>query len=194
MSTGTIRKALHVIESERLVTRQQGRGTFVNDQTSGELALRFCSIHDADGTRIAGQVELGEVTEGDASELECSRLGLQSGERVYRVCCTGVHQNRPFMVEEASMPTRLFPRLREINGFPHPIVDLAQRHGILVGKARERISVGLAGPAVAHALRVPPSSPVLVLDRVLLNLDGGPIEWRVGQCNLTAQHYLADIT
>lgn len=91
------------------------------------------------------------------------------------------------------MPARLFPRLTEINGFPHFIVALAQRHGILVGKAQERISVGPAGPAVAEALRIPPSSPILMLDRVLLNLDGAPIEWRVGQCNLTAQYYLADI-
>ncbi len=193
VSTGTMRKALDVVEGEHLITRQQGRGTFVNDQTSEELAMRFSAIRDADGQRIGGQVELGEVTEGTANELECDRLRLQVSDQVVRVRCTRLHQNRPFMVEEASMPADLFPRLAQINGFPHPIVALAQRHGILVGKAEERISVNFASPAVAEALGIPPSSPILVLDRVLLTLDGRPIEWRLGQCNLTAQHYLAEL-
>jgi len=194
VSTGTMRKALDVMESERLITRQQGRGTFVIDQTSEELAMRFSAIRDVNGQRIAGQVELGEVTEGSANELECARLRLQPRDPVYRIRCVRLHQDRPFMVEEASMPAELFPGLTEINGFPHPIVALAQRHGILVGKAEERISVHVATPAVAEALRVPPSSPIMVLDRVMLTLDGRPIEWRVGKCHLTAHHYLAEIS
>jgi len=194
VSPGTMRKALDVIEGERLVTRQQGRGTFVNDQTSEELSLRFNAIRDASGGRVAGQVELGEVAEGTANELECARLRLQAHARVYRVRCTRLHQDRPFMVEQASMPAALFPRLREINGFPHQIVVLAQTNGILVGKAEERISVRAATPVVAEALRVAPSTPILALDRVMLALDGRPIEWRLGQCNLTAHHYLAEIS
>jgi len=193
VSTGTMRKALDVMEGERLITRQQGRGTFVNDQTSEELAMRFSAIRDANGKRIAGEVELGEVTEGTANELERARLQLQTHDLVYRVRCVRLHQNQPFMVEEASLPAQLFPRLTQINGFPHPIVALAQRHGILVGKAEERISVHVASPAVAEALCVPPSSPIMVLDRVMLTLDGQPIEWRLGQCNLAAHHYLAEI-
>jgi len=108
VSTGTMRKALDVMESERLISRQQGRGTFVNDQTSEELAMRFSAIRDAEGKRIAGEVELGEVTEGTANELECARLRLQPRDQVYRIRCVRLHQNQPFMVEEASMPGQLF--------------------------------------------------------------------------------------
>ncbi len=194
VSTGTMRKALDVMEGERLITRQQGRGTFVNDQTSAEMANRFSAIRDANGQRIAGQVEMGEVSEGSANELECARLRLRPRDPVYRLSCVRLHQDRPFMVEDSSMPAELFPRLTEINGFPHPIGALAQRHGILVGKAEERISVDVATPAVAVALRVPPSSPIMVLDRVMHTLDGRPIEWRVGKCHLSAHHYLAEIS
>jgi GntR family transcriptional regulator len=34
VSAGTMRKALDLMEAERLLTRRQGRGTFVNDQCS----------------------------------------------------------------------------------------------------------------------------------------------------------------
>jgi GntR family transcriptional regulator len=41
VSVGTMRKALDVAEAERLLTRRQGRGTFVNDNSSGESAARY---------------------------------------------------------------------------------------------------------------------------------------------------------
>lgn len=193
VSTGTMRKALDCMESERLITRQQGRGTFVLDQASEGMALRFSNIRGANGEQIGGQVELGEVAEGEANELECARLRLQIDDPVYRIRCVRLHEDRPFMVEEASMPAALFPRLMEINGFPHAIAALAQRHGILVGKAVERISVQAATPVVAEALRVAPSTAILALDRVMLALDGRPIEWRVGKCHLTTHQYLAEM-
>jgi GntR family transcriptional regulator len=194
VSPGTMRKALGRMEDERLVTRRQGRGTFVNDQAAHEFAFRFSNIRGADGERIAGQVESAEVSEGTANELECARLRLRMLDPVYRIRCVRLHEDQPFMVEEASMPAPLFPGLAEHNGFPNHIAVLAQQHGMLLGKAEERISIHAAPPAVAEALRVAPSSPVMVLDRVMLTLDGLPIEWRVGHCHLPAHHYLAEMS
>lgn len=194
VSPGTMRKALDLMEGERLVTRRQGRGTFVNDQASDELAVRFSNIRGANGERIAGQVESVEVAEGTANDLECMRLGLRMHDPVYRTRCVRLHEDRPFMVEEASMPAALFPGLVAKNGVSHRIVALAQQHGMLLGKAEERISIDTASPAVAEALRVAPSSPVMVLDRLTLTLDGRPVQWRVGRCHLSAHHYLAEMS
>jgi GntR family transcriptional regulator len=191
VSPGTMRKALDLMEGERLVTRRQGRGTFVNDQAAHELAIRFSNIRGANGERIALQVESAEATKGIANKLECLRLRLQMHDLVYRIRCVRLHEDQPLMVEEASMPAALFPGLVENNGFPHDIVILAQQHGMLLGKAQERISIDAASPPVAEALRVAPSSPIMVLDRVMLTLDGRRIEWRIGRCHLRAHHYLA---
>ena len=48
ISVGTVRKALDEMEGERLISRRQGRGTFVIDQTSDECAIRFSNIRDPD--------------------------------------------------------------------------------------------------------------------------------------------------
>jgi GntR family transcriptional regulator len=193
VSTGTVRNALNLMEGERLITRRQGRGTFVNDQTSAELAARFTNIRAPNGKRVAGQVQLGEINESPATDLERERLRLQKHETVYRIRCVRLHEDRPFMVEESAMPVSLFPGLVKNNGFPHSIADLAQQHGILLGKAEERVSAQVASPSVAEALRVAPTAPILVLDRVLHALDGRPIEWRLGQCYLAEHCYLAEI-
>src|SRR5581483_8355539 len=85
VSAGTMRKALDLMEAERLLTRRQGRGTFVNDQTSVELAARFTNVRGADGKRVCGQVKSAEISEGTANDMERVRLRLRADDGVYRV-------------------------------------------------------------------------------------------------------------
>src|SRR6266849_10408915 len=73
VSPGTMRKALSLMESEHLITRQQGRGTYINDQASGALADRYCNIRGTDGGRAAGRIEAAEVEGAAANEMECLR-------------------------------------------------------------------------------------------------------------------------
>ena len=70
VSAGTMRKALEVLEDERLLTRRQGRGTFVNDQTSDELAVRYSNLRTPGGERIVGQVRTIEAVETNRRVLE----------------------------------------------------------------------------------------------------------------------------
>ena len=58
VSVGTVRKALGLLEEQHILTRQQGRGTFVNDRGSEEAANRFQTIRGLDGKPISrrGQV------------------------------------------------------------------------------------------------------------------------------------------
>jgi GntR family transcriptional regulator len=193
VSPGTMRKALDQMEAEHLVTRRQGRGTFVNDQSSNELAVRFDNIRGRDGERIIGNVTSAEMAEGEANEMECMRLCLPKGDRVYRIRRVGLFENKPFMLEEASVPAAQFPGLEEMSSFQHRIVLLAQKHGILLGKAEERISLALASREVAKALSIAPVLPVAVLDRVVWSIDGRPVEWRMAWCHLNEYYYLAQI-
>ena len=52
ISVGTVRKALDEMEGERLISRRQGRGTFVIDQTSDECAIRFSNIRNAEAQAL----------------------------------------------------------------------------------------------------------------------------------------------
>src|SRR5512134_1810140 len=83
VSPGTMRKALDLMEGERLLTRKQGRGTFVNDAASGNLAIRFSNIRDANGQRLAGEAETGEMAQCAASDEEIARLQLEPSDEVH---------------------------------------------------------------------------------------------------------------
>ncbi len=193
VSSGTMRKALDLMEGEHLLTRRQGRGTFVNDQTSDELSARFNNIRGKDGQRVIAQVKISEISQGRANELECSRLGLQAHEQVIRIRRVRLDKGRPFMVDETSMPAALFPGLADKKSFSHRITVLAQQYGLLLGQAEERVSIGAAIPVVGEELGLEAGAPIMVLDRVVRALNGRPVEWRVGYCHFADKYYMAEM-
>lgn len=100
ISVGTVRKALDEMESERLISRRQGRGTFVIDQSSDECAIRFSNIRDADGVRISGSVESCEIVSATANEAEARMLNLRYGDLVFRLHRLRNHDGQSYMIEE----------------------------------------------------------------------------------------------
>lgn len=196
VSAGTMRKALDMMEAERLLTRRQGRGTFVNDQSSDELAARFCNIRAADGKRTSGQIKSAEMSEGEAGAQERERLRLQVGERVFRIERVRHQNGRVFLVERVTLPAALFPDLAgdaRKTAVADRVIVLAQEYGILLGKAEERVSADGALPEIAQKLGIAAGTPVMVLDRIVRALDGRPIEWRVGWCHLADKYYMAEM-
>jgi GntR family transcriptional regulator len=181
------------MEAERLLTRRQGRGTFVNDPASDELSARFCNLRTGDGARIEGQVRILEVRDGSATDVEKARLHVEHDIRVYRVRRVRHHGDRPLMIEEAILPARLFPGLPESSAFADRISVLSQHYGILLGRAEERISIEAAPTAIAADLGIAAGAPVMVLDRLLHTLDGVPVEWRIARCHLGETYYLAEM-
>lgn len=193
VSAGTMRKALELLEKERVLTRRQGRGTYVNDQSAGELATRYFRICGEDDSLLFGDVRSAEISEGPANERERSLLGLGDGALVYRMKRLRVVDDDPVALEEASVPAALFPGLQDNPELAHHIVPLAQRYGLHLGKAEERIAIGTASAPVAKALKVRPGAAIAVLDRVVRTLEGHPAEWQRSWCDLKGKVYLARV-
>jgi GntR family transcriptional regulator len=196
VSSGTVRKALELMEGARLVVRRQGRGTFVSDQASHEVEARFGNLRYPDGELILGEVKSATIAHGPASEIECARLRLRAGDPVYRIKRVRHQRGLIVLIEETTLPAGLFPALAD-NGDAESIVSLgtlAQKYGILLGGGEVRISVAPAPESVADALGIGPGTPVLQLDRITQMLNGcRPVEWRIVHCHLAGAYYLTSI-
>jgi GntR family transcriptional regulator len=192
ISSGTVRKALDALEAEHVVSRRQGRGTFVNDSSAQELAWRYDNIRDREGRGIAGCMGENEISTGPASEVEQQRLQLEAGEQVIRIRRVQMNPRRAYMHEEISLPERYFPGLAERREVPQRIADLAQEFGLVLGRGIESVSVASATEAVAESLGVAKGTPVLKLDRVVFAIDGRPVEWRVAACHLENERYVIE--
>jgi DNA-binding GntR family transcriptional regulator len=120
-------------------------------------------------------------TVGTASLVEWAKLALNEPQsRVLRV--TRVRYDiadQPVALEEVVLPLSRFFGLAPDDGDIPDLTELAQRHGISLGRAIERISIVPATKDVASHLGIAFGTDVMKLDRVTETADGEPIEWRV---------------
>ncbi|MGE0853272.1 MAG: GntR family transcriptional regulator [Hyphomicrobiaceae bacterium] len=192
ISSGTVRKALDALEAEHVVSRRQGKGTFVNDSSVQELVWRYDNLRDGNGQRIAGVLGAAEASVGPASEMEQERLQLAADSRVVRIRRVHVNADHTYMHEEVALPERYFPGLAERTEMPQRIADLAQEFGLVLGRGLEHVSVATAGPEIAGSLGIAEGTPVLKLDRLVCAIDGPPVEWRVATCHLVDERYVIE--
>ena len=126
-------------------------------------------------------VALIAQTAGTANVLERARLELNDpGAPVLRLARIRYDANdSPLAYEEVVLPLDRFPGLARDDRATSDIFELAQRHGLLFGRARGRISIVRATGDIALHLGIVVGTHVLKLDRVIETTDGRPIEWRV---------------
>lgn len=192
ISVGTLRRAMEVMESERIVVRKQGRGTFVNDQTSCEMAVRFSNVKNGEGFRIEGTLHCKAIDRGPPSPDEMRKLEIRANSRVIRVSRIHSYNDRPFQTEVCVLPESLYPNLPpDLGNFR--IFSLAQSNQIYLGGADEKVSATMPNESDIADMMVPPTQPVLALDRIIVDIEGRPVEWRLARCYLKEKYYSAII-
>jgi GntR family transcriptional regulator len=192
VSPGTIRKALDKLEAERLVRRRQGRGTFVVDQTSAEMASRFDRLRQRDGRRIPMRASVLHHGSGDPTQMEQERLKIGANEPVARMVRLWSTQSRPLMIEELCLAADRLPDLQAAEMDDWTITTIAQRHGIHLVRAFEEIHVEMVSDAIAPLLQITPGTVLLRLERVIFSAGDDPIEWRSALCHMGDEYYLGE--
>ena len=195
VSTGTVRKALEKLETDRLVVRRQGRGTFVVDQAAPEAASRFDRLRHGDGDPLAWTARLLHQSRGGSTPSERRMLQIGIDEKVLRKQRLLSIPGRRFAVENACVAITRLPGL-DNNGDEvgdWSVTALAQRHGVRLAKAYEEVRLTLAAPDVADLLGIEEGTRLMQLDRVMLSVEQVPIEWRSISCHMREEYYLAEV-
>jgi GntR family transcriptional regulator len=192
VSQGTARKAIGALAAERLVMRQQGRGTFVVEHTPAHVLFRFFNMFDAAGDLIIPDSRPTRPTVGRATGAEERALHLAPGAEVIRIDRVRTRGGAPFICETIRLPQELFPDLAQIEELPNTLYDLFQKtYGILLVRTEDRLSAAAADADTAGVLSLAHGAPLLRIERTAFGLDDRPIAWRVSLCHLQGAHYLA---
>jgi GntR family transcriptional regulator len=196
VSQGTVRKALEVLRTEKLLIRQQGRGTFVAEQTPASVLFRFFNVFDERGDQVQPGSQQVQVTTGLADIDQQARLEVAAGASVIQIrrvrtrVRDSIQPDQPFIVETITLPQALFPGLERIKPVPNTLYDLFQRHyGITVTHVDEQIRLSAASQLVADELHIKLGTPLLTIDRTTFSLGEKIVEWRVSQVHLAGCHY-----
>ena len=120
-----------------------------------------------------------------ASLTEWAKLALNTPKaRVLRMTRVRYDADCPLALEEVVLALDRFPGLTPNGGDVPDIMELAQRHGLSLSRATERISIIPATKDVASHLQIAAGANVMKLERVAETVDGVPIEWRVAYCKM----------
>jgi GntR family transcriptional regulator len=129
------------------------------------------------------------MAEAAATLDERDRLALLRNARVVRLERVRALDGRVCLVETIAVPAALFPGLAAME-LPNTLYSLyATRFGITIATAHERLKA-IALPAdKADLLGRPAGTPVLEVDRVAVDLEDRPVEWRLSTCLTQDIHY-----
>jgi GntR family transcriptional regulator len=196
VSIGTIRKAIDELVAERILLRQQGRGTFVATHTEDRTLFYFFHIVGKDGSREVPTIELLSFRKARANATEAERLSIEAGAPVFRIQNLLKLGGKPALVDDISVAQERFADLDEnvFGGREGTIYGLYQaRYGITVTRISERLSAAHAAGRTASLLGLSANTPALVIKRVAYTYDDTPVEYRVSSVNSERHEYLSDL-
>jgi GntR family transcriptional regulator len=111
-----------------------------------------------------------------ASGPAADALGAGNDESLQRSVRVRSVDGLPFSYLLAHVPERIGVTFNAKDLADRPLLELLERSGVKVERARQRISAGLAAPDVARALGVKTGSPLIELVRTVYDGDGRGVE------------------
>jgi GntR family transcriptional regulator len=196
VSLGTVRKAIDELVAEKILVRQQGRGTFVAAHTPDRTLFYFFHIAGRDGRKETPETELLSFARGRADADEAAKLAISRGERVLRIRNLLRLAGDPVVIDDIVIAAQLVPGLDEAGfaGRDETIYGLYQaRYGINVIRISERLSATVADAQSAQLLAVAAGTPLLCIARVAYTYHDRPVELRRSLVDTTAHEYTSDL-
>jgi GntR family transcriptional regulator len=179
LSRITVRQALSALESEGVIERYQGRGTFVAAPKRDEPAAYFGSFTEevaAQGRRGSTRLVSSQLVNADTRVAD--RLRIPAGDRVFKIRRVRMADRQPICYQVSYVPHGL---LSNVAPDEFRRGSLYQRLEAALGEplyeAEECIEVMRADPYRAGLLQIKTGAPLLVLERLTLTRSGKAVEY-----------------
>ncbi len=178
ISRTVVRQALAELETEGVIERVKGRGTFVApERTAEHLVQSLTGLHEdvaARGSQLRSVVRRLEVVPAD--EQVAAQLELEPGAEVVVVERLRFVDDEPWVLATAYLPHAVAPGLTAVDLTEQSLYAvLESEYGVHLTHGRRGVEAALAGPDLAAALAVAPGDAVLVL-RSLAYAGERPVE------------------
>ncbi|MHA1164347.1 MAG: GntR family transcriptional regulator [Alphaproteobacteria bacterium] len=170
----TLRQALNLLESEGMIWRRRGRGTFVSDSAGPEWFKLETSrdelIHSLEGTwsriiEVDEEESTPHLEAGDGSAAPAYR-------HMRRVHGRG---DRSYAVVDMHLDAKLYSRAPKRFDKEMIIPVIEHMRGVEIADIRQTLTIGTADAPVADGLDVPIGSPIGILRRVVQDMKGRAI-------------------
>lgn len=179
VSRATVRQAVGELVRVNLLTRQQGRGTFVAENAREQLGRIVRG--DLDALVAAGEVRRTrlrdiELRHGQPLTAAAARVLELDGDRGTIVQRTRLLDDVAFAYTVDTLPDAHGKLLRKARLRSEGVLQQLEAHGVQLGGAKQTVRAELADLRVSEALEVPLGSAVLFVERLLWDERERPVE------------------
>lgn len=184
VSQGTVRKALNQMVAENLLERQQGKGTYVAEHTQEGSLFRFFRLREPNGESLIPETKVLSSSRRAPSQLERERLNLTDNKQIVELVRLRFLHDEPATVEKIIQPLSIFPDIDKQSEMPNSLYTLYQeQYGISIVSVDDELHATNLPEEYAEHLDLPVGSPVLMVERASINIDGRAVEWSQSYCN-----------
>ena len=196
VSIGTLRKAIDELVENRILIRQQGKGTFVASHDRERLLFYFFHIVPQKGAKSYPLVESVFFHKAVADDEVAARLKIAVGAPTFHVRNKLSLLNEVVSIDDITIVQARFEKLSaaQFKERPNTIYNLYQEaFGITVVRTDERLRAEPASAEHAKLLRITLGTPVLTIRRTAFDMRDEPVELRISTVNTAAHEYFAEI-
>ena len=177
VSRVTVRKALNMLEEERLIVRQQGRGTFasrpVRRRARTDLSGLLENMADFEQNTRVRVLSFGHVA---LPEEQAMLLELAPGASALRIERVRSDGRSPFSHTICYVPNPE-AKLVELESLGNrTVIRVLEDAGVKIIGAEQRLGAVAAGVDIAELLKLPGGAPLISMTRVVRNDMGRPVE------------------
>ncbi len=184
VSISTVRAAIGHLVAGKVLSRKQGKGTFVSLHGHRRDIHQFFHVVRNDGLRELPRSELLSlrVTRADGEVADLLRLPRTARRaEVYRIRNVLKVSGVPVVLSDVTIPCALLPGLDEeaIRSGGDTLYAVYQmRFGLNIVRTVEQLRASKADAPAAKAFAIPPGHPVLEIHRLAYTFNDVPVEVR----------------
>ncbi len=174
----TVRRALQVLESQGLLIRRRGNGTYVAAPKIERQAAKLVPF--TKGMQRHGYTPGAKVITFERRLVEASvarELGLSVSAPVYYIRRLRLVNQEPVMLERFTMPVHRFPDLERYDLASRSAYEIIEtEYGVSIVRARQSLEPVTATEYEAELLGIEPGAPLMLERRVSFERDNQPVE------------------